>query len=116
MPTPTLGRIVHYTSKIDNGPGNDVVSPAVVIRTRETTVPAVVERWAAEPRTVTSASDPTVTHQTTARPAGFVAELPDDDTVDLLVHGLGGDYREYAVPKGTGRGSWRWPTITREES
>lgn len=32
---PTIGRIVHYTSKIDNGPGSRVVSPAVIIRTVE---------------------------------------------------------------------------------
>jgi hypothetical protein len=106
---PTIGRIVIYKSKIDNGPGNDVLSPALVIRTRDTTVPAVVERWGAEPRTVVSASNPTVTHETVARPADFVAELPDDDTVDLLVFGLGKDYREYAVPRGDGHGQWDWP-------
>ena len=106
---PTIGRIVIYKSKIDNGPGNDVLSPAVVLRTRSTTVPAVIGRWGPEPRTVTSASDPTVTHETTARPDSVVADLPDDDTVDLLVHGLGRDYREYAVKKGDGRGEWSWP-------
>jgi hypothetical protein len=106
---PSIGRIVIYKSKIDNGPGNDVLSPAVVIRTRATTVPAVVERWGSEPHTVVSASDPTVTHETSARPPSFVAELPDDDTVDLLVHGLGKDYREYAVSKGAGLGQWSWP-------
>jgi hypothetical protein len=107
---PSIGRIVTYKSKIDNGTGNDVVSPAMVIRTRATTVRAVVDRWGPEPRTVASASDPSVTHDTTARPDGFVAELPDDLTVDLVVHGLGRDYREYAVPYGTGRGEWSWPT------
>lgn len=107
--TPTIGRIVHYRSKIDNGPGNDVLNPAVVIRTRATTVPAVIDRWGSQPRTVASASDPTVTHETTARPEDFVAELPDETTVDLVVFGLGGDYREYAVPMGTGRGQWSWP-------
>lgn len=107
--TPTIGRIVIYKSKIDNGPGNDVLSPALVIRTRATTVPAVVDRWGPEPRTVASASDPAITHETAARPAGFVAELPDDDTVDLLVHGLGKSYREYAVSKGDGLGQWSWP-------
>lgn len=106
---PTIGRIVIYKSKIDNGPGNDVLSPAMVIRTRDTTVPAVVERWGAEPRTVASASDPSVTHETAPRPASFVAELPDDDTVDLLVFGLGKDYREYAVSRGAGHGEWDWP-------
>ena len=56
-----------------------------------------------------SASDPSVTHETTARPDSFVAELPDDDTVDLIVFGLGRSYREYAVPQGDGRGQWSWP-------
>lgn len=106
---PTIGRIVIYKSKIDNGPGNDVFSPAVVIRTRDTCVPAVIDRWGPEPRTVVSASDPSVTHQTTARPAGVLAMLPDSDTVDLLVHGLGKDYREYGVRWGEGLGEWRWP-------
>lgn len=106
---PSIGRIVLYKSKIDNGPGNDVLSPALVIRTRDTTVPAVVERWGPEPRTVASASDPAVTHETTARPSSLVVELPDDDTVDLVVFGLGKNYREYAVSMGDGRGQWSWP-------
>lgn len=108
-PNPTIGQTVIYKSKIDNGPGNDVLSPAVVLRTRDTTVKAVVDRWGPEPRTVVSASDPTVTHETTARPEGVPSELPDDTTVDLLVHGLGRDYREYGVPHGDGRGEWSWP-------
>lgn len=103
---PTIGDIVIYRSKIDNGPGNDVLSPAVVLRTRDTTVPEVVDRWGPETRTVASVSDPAVTHTTTPRPAGLMAELPDDTTVDLLVHGLGQDYREYAVPMGRDRGQW----------
>ncbi len=107
---PTICRMVIYRSKIDNGPGNDVLSPAMVIRTRDTTVAAVLERWGTEPRTVVSASDPTVTHETAARPLAFVTELPDDDTVDLVVFGLGKTYREYAVSKGEGRGQWSWPT------
>lgn len=107
---PTIGRIVIYKSKIDNGPGNDVLSPAIILRTRDTTVHAVIGRWGPEPRTVVSASDPTVTHETTARPDNVIADLPDDTTVDLLVHGLGRDYREYAVPMGDGRGQWSWPT------
>lgn len=86
-----------------------VQSPAMVIRTRATTVPAVIDRWGPEPRTVASAADPTVTHETAARPPGFVAELPDDDTVDLVVFGLGRTYREYAVRHGDGLGEWQWP-------
>lgn len=109
---PTIGRIVHYRSKIDNGPGNDVFSPAVIIRTRDTSVPAVIDRWGPEPRTVHSADDPSVTHQTTGRPEGVVAELPDDETVDLAVFGLGKTYREYAVSRGDSRGQWDWPERT----
>jgi hypothetical protein len=106
---PTIGRIVIYKSKIDNGPGNDVISPAIILRTRATTVHAVIDRWGPEPRTVSSAADPSVTHETSARPDSVIAELPDDTTVDLLVHGLGRDYREYAVKQGSGRGEWSWP-------
>jgi len=194
---PTVGRIVHYVSKMGDG----VISPAVVLRTRQSTVPGVIERWGSElpsqylvvetwigvvhlvhvrkgeqrqRRAVASyelklvdAADsivqlivgggdpalrglglyvdvagqgqamldllapigakalPTVKAQCrcanpkhhagsvsgSSRPASLVAELPDDTTVDLLVHGLGGDYREYAVPfscKGDPR-SWAWP-------
>lgn len=108
MTKPTIGRIVTYRSKIDNGPGNDVLSPAMVIRTRDTTVPAVIDRWGPEPSMVTSASDPSVTHETASRPDGVTAELPDDDTVDLIVFGLGKTYREYSVSQGTGLGEWSW--------
>lgn len=104
---PTLGRIVIYTSSIDNGPGNNVLSPAMVIRTRDTTVKAVVDRWADAPTDVHS-HDGKV-HTTAARPVEFIAELPDDETVDLIVFGLGKDYREYAVARGDGRGQWDWP-------
>jgi hypothetical protein len=45
-------------------------------------------------------------HRTGHRPADLVVELPDDDTVDLLVFGLGKSYREYAVSHGDGRGQW----------
>lgn len=106
---PTIGRIVLYKSKIDNGPGNDVLSPALVLRTRSTTVSTVIDRWGPEPHLVHSASDPSVTHETAPRPDSFTAELPDDTTVDLLVFGLGRDYREYAVAQGQGRGQWDWP-------
>lgn len=114
IPKPTPGRIVNYTSKIDNGPGNDVISPAVVLRTRSTTVGAVIDRWGPEPATVMSASDPDVTHETSARPENVIRDLPDDSTVDLLVHGLGRDYREYGVRYGFGPGTWAYPDLTRE--
>lgn len=106
---PTIGRIVIYRSKIDNGPGNDVLSPAIITRTRSTTVAEVIDRWGPEPRTVASASDPAVTHETSARPEAAISELPDDETVDLAVFGLGKTYREFAVPFGDGRGQWSWP-------
>lgn len=109
MVKPTIGRVVIYKSKIDNGPGNDVLSPAVIIRTRDTTVPEVIDRWGPEPMTVVSASDPAITHFTTERPQSVISELPDDNTVDLVVHGLGRDYREYGVAMGTERGTWHWP-------
>ena len=110
MNPPTLGRIVIYTSKIDNGPGNDVKSPAIVIRTKATTVPAVVERWAALPPGDTmEVGEGEATHVTGQRPADLVVELPDDETVDLYVIGLGKSYREYAVSRGDGRGQWDWP-------
>jgi hypothetical protein len=107
---PSLGQTVIYKSKIDNGLGNDVLSPAMIIRTRATTVAQVVDRWSTEPTTVASASDGTVSHETAGRPADFVAELPDDNTVDLIVFGLGKTYREYAVPVGMGRGQWSHPS------
>lgn len=113
MQKPTLGRIVIYKSKIDNGPGNDVLSPAVIIRTRETTVAPVIARWGPGPHTVVSASDPDVTHEAAPRPESVVAELPDDWTVDLVVFGLGQTYREYAVGHGDDRGQWEWPEIIR---
>lgn len=105
---PRIGDPVTYRSKIDNGLGNDVFSPAIVLRTRSTCVAAVSRRWGPEPSTVVSAADPNVTHQTTGRPEGVVDVLPDELTVDLLVHGLGKDYREYAVVYGDGLGQWSW--------
>ncbi len=68
-----------------------------------------MDRLGPEPSTVVSASDPSVTHETSARPASVIAELPDDTTVDLLVHGLGRDYREYGVKFGSEHGNWSWP-------
>lgn len=95
---PSIGRIVIYSSKLGDG----IVSPAIVLRTRATTNLDVIERWGPGPEGTLSGK---------GRPAELVAELPDDTTVDLLVHGLGGDYREFAVPYAdTGTpGSWAWP-------
>lgn len=95
---PTPGRMVHYNSKLGDG----IISPAVVLRTRETTNLEVIERWGPSPEGTLSGK---------GRPAALVPELPDDLTIDLLVHGLGGDYREYAVPfaQEPTPGHWSWP-------
>ena len=98
---PELGDIVIYTSR--NGDG--VQSPAVVLRTKETTNLKIIERWKVAEDTLSG----------TGRPADLVPELPDDMTVDLKVMGLGGDYIEYCVPysaKFMGRDTeprtWNW--------
>lgn len=95
---PTVGRIVHYRSRMGDG----IVSPAIVLRTRDSTNLDVIERWGPSP-------DGTLSGK--GRPADLVPELPDDTTVDLVVHGLGGDYREYAVPFSgvDAPRSWYWP-------
>lgn len=96
---PTVGRIVHYQSK--NGDG--ILSPAIVLRTRDTTNLAVIERWKVDGEGTLSGK---------GRPVDLVPELPDGTTVDLLVHGLGGDYREYAVPfspEADAPRTWNWP-------
>ncbi len=93
---PTIGRIVIYESR--NGDG--VKSPAIVLRTRDTTNLDIIERWGPSPEGTLSGK---------GRPADLVPELPDDDTIDLKVFGLGGDYIEYAVPLGEGPRTWAWP-------
>jgi hypothetical protein len=35
-----------------------------------------------------------------------LAELPDNETVDLIVFGLGKNYREYTVSHGRRKGDW----------
>ena len=99
MNRPDIGRIVHYSSKMGDG----IVSPAMVLRTRATTNLEVIERWGPGP-------DGTLSGK--GRPVDLVAELPDEMTVDLLVHGLGGDYREFCIGYDAdgGPGTWRWHT------
>lgn len=94
----TIGRIVHYCSK--NGDG--VISPAIVLRTKDTTVPGVIDRWGPSP-------DGTLSGK--GRPEGLVSELPTAEHLDLVVHGLGGDYREFAIPYADTytAGHWTWP-------
>lgn len=106
---PTLGRIVIYSSETGDG----VLSPAVVLRTRDTCVEEVAQQWLYDPAFAVSAGivqdhDAALT-QTAIRPPEVVDVLADDDTVDLLVHGLGRDYRRYNVTQGTGPGQWSWP-------
>lgn len=95
---PTIGRIVLYTSKVGDG----ILSPAMVLRTRGTTNLDIIERWGPGPEGTLSGK---------GRPAALVPELSDDLHVDLLVHGLGGDYREYNIrycEQGEA-GTWSWP-------
>ncbi len=69
---PTLGRIVLYQT--DGRGGYRYSLPAVVVRTRASTDPKAVKD-------------------------GKVEELPDDMTVDLLVHSCAGEsYGESGVP------------------
>lgn len=106
---PALGRTVIYTSKIDNGPGNEVHSPAVVILTRGEVKQEVLDRWGPTPTEVGPSPVDGQTHTTAAKPGDF--QVPESDWhVSLLVHGLGRDYREHNVahdPAG-GLGTWRY--------
>lgn len=76
MNAPELGRFVRYVS--NNGDG--IISPAVVLRNQAATVTDVAEKWVEGTR------------------RGFQVELDSKMHVDLLVHGLAGDYREFNVP------------------
>jgi hypothetical protein len=103
---PYISDRVIYRSKIDNGDGNDVLSAAVVIRTRGTTVPEVMNRWGPSPDAIVHEGKVV---NPAPRPPGVEDELPDEMTVDILVNGLGRDYREYSVPfSPTERGCWHW--------
>lgn len=94
---PSIGRVVHYHSKEDDG----VISPALVLRTRDSASPDVLDAWRI-------ADDAKFGVQCWG---DEVVELVDDYTVDLLVHSLGGDYREYGVPfaETPTPGHWNWP-------
>lgn len=94
MKVPTIGRIVLYQTDGRNGYRYSL--PAVVVRTRASSDPKSVA-------------------------VGNVAELPDDNTVDLFVMSVGGEsYGENAVPfcenvGNDGHGaprSWRWPAMS----
>ena len=90
--TPTIGRIVLYQTDERNGYRYSL--PAIIVRTRASTDPKAVAD-------------------------GQVAQLPNDDTVDLFVMSVGGEsYGESAVPLlcenvgNDGHGAprtWRWP-------
>lgn len=108
---PSLGRIVLYRSKIGDG----IDSPAIILRTQDTTVASVLDRWGPEEPVAVAEHDPSITHEKAERPAAMVPVLESPTHVDLLVHGLGRDYREYNVPFDAVRdasvppGTWRWP-------
>lgn len=112
MQQPTIGRIVLYTSKIDNGPGNEVTSPALVILTRADVKQEVLDRWGPEPTEVGPSPVDGQSHTTAARPDTFTPP-ESDQHVSLLVHGLGKDYREHnvAYDEHGGLGTWRWPAL-----
>lgn len=93
MNAPELGRFVRYVSK--NGDG--IISPAVVLRTQAATVTDVAEKWVEGTRGEDNRPHkPPPPDEMLER--GFQVELDDEMHVDLLVHGLAGDYREFNVP------------------
>lgn len=96
---PDLNQLVIYESKMGDG----IVSPAVVLRTQATTNMKVIERWGPTPEGTLSGK---------GRPEALVPQL-EFEHVDLLVHGLGGDYREYNVPydPNGGPGTWQFGTV-----
>lgn len=125
---PLLGDIVIYASERNDG----VLSPALVLRTRATSIPGLIEKWPTQALIDARqaaidgedflfegsreemdavheeyhrvremiANGEEVQHLTLSgkgRPAEIEPELPAGH-LDLLVHGLGGDYRRYNVP------------------
>lgn len=108
---PSIGCIVVYRSKIDNGPGNDVLAPAIITRTVDSTVKPVIERWGPEPSHVTD--DDGKNYPIPPRPADVVDELESEEHVDLTVFGVGQTYREFNISRGDERGQWNWPQIVR---
>lgn len=103
-----VGDTVIYNSKVGDG----ILSPAIVLRTQETTNLDVINRWGPDPTTVQPAADGGKPHETSGRPADLVAELSSPDHVDLVVFGLGKTYREYNVPYdpsvNPAPGTWRY--------
>lgn len=100
---PILGDIVIYRSPYETEAGQDVLLPAVVVRTRATCVPEVVEQWGTA---WGDDSPPNQDRPELARPEGVVPVLPDDLTVDLAVLGLAYEFRAYTVRSGPNRGEW----------
>lgn len=93
----TPGRIVVYVSKN----GDEIESPAIVLRTKETTNLKVLEKWKPDGEGTLSGK---------GRPVDLVPDLYGDD-VDLHVFGLGGTHQQYAVPFSAYSipHSWHWP-------
>lgn len=87
--TPSLGETVLYNSHAGDG----IQSPAIVLRTSSTTVDSPLSAM----------NYATFVSETTGVPIEW--DLPDGH-VDLLVHGLVRDYREYNVPFGTSARTW----------
>lgn len=79
----------------------------MVIRTQNTTIPEVIERWGPSPDD----------SQGVGRPDALVPFLTSQTHVDLVVFGLGGDYREYNIPINSALdmapGTWAWPVVLR---
>lgn len=86
---PMVGDTVTYRSHVGDG----VISPAMVLRTRTTTIVPIMEAWIESLRQAQTAR-----FAPESMLEDIVVELPDDFTVDLLVMGLQRNYRMYTVP------------------